>query len=48
MYGCDPWKDKEDAIERRLDQLEGRNIDHDQALLDLQVEVDNDRAAMEA
>lgn len=48
MYGCDPWKDKEDAIERRLDQLEGRNIDHDQALLDLQVEADNDRAAMEA
>lgn len=48
MIGCEPWKDKNDAIERRLDQLEGRNIDHDQALLDLQVEVDNDRAAMEA
>ena len=48
MIGCEPWKDKNDAIERRLDQLEARNIDHDQALLDLQVEVDNDRAAMEA
>lgn len=48
MYGCDPWKDKEDAIERRLDGLENRNIDHDQLLLDLQAEVDNDRAAMQA
>ena len=48
MFGCDPWKDKKDAIERRLDELESRNIDHDQLLLDLQAEVDNDRAAMQA
>lgn len=32
MYGCDPWKDKEDAIERRLDVVENKNLDQDNAI----------------
>jgi hypothetical protein len=32
MYGCDPWKDKEDAIERRLDVVESKNLDQDNAI----------------
>ena len=48
MYGCDPWKDKEDAIERRLDVVESKTLDHDRDLIDLNETVDTNRTFAEA
>ena len=47
MYGCDPWKDKEEAIERRLDVVESKTLDHDRDLIDLNGTVDANRVFAE-